>query len=73
MHRCTLCQLMVNRTASERPHPALRAASTFWTTKAGQLETYVCSTCGSEWQRLAPLPGVGERHWLAISAGRAPA
>lgn len=68
MARCTLCQLMVNRTANERPHPQLRAASTFWATKAGQIETYVCSACGSEWQRLAALPaGVGQRHWLAIS------
>lgn len=66
MPRCTLCQLMVNRTANERPHPQLRAESTFWATKAGQIETYVCASCGSEWQRLAPLPGVGERHWLAI-------
>ena len=66
MSRCTLCKLMVNRTASARPHPALAAASTFWGKAVGQIETYVCRTCGSEWQRLAALPEVRERHWLAI-------
>ena len=66
MPRCTLCNLMVNRAASERPHPALAAASTFWAKTAGQIETYVCRTCGSEWQRLAALPDVTQRHWLAI-------
>ena len=68
MSRCTLCKLMVNRTASERPHPGLRAASTFWAKAAGQIETYVCRTCGSQWQRLAAVTGaaVRKRHWLAI-------
>ena len=66
MSFCTLCRLMVNTTASQRPHPALRPESTFWGKAAGQLETYVCRTCGSQWQRLAALPGVVQRHWLAI-------
>jgi hypothetical protein len=66
MSRCTLCHLLLSKTASQRPHPALRVASTFWGRTAGQLETYVCRTCGSEWQRLAALPDLSKRHWLAI-------
>ena len=67
MPACTLCQLMTNQTASQRPHPSLRPQSTFWGKAAGQLETYVCRTCGSEWQRLAfPPEGQGQRHWLAL-------
>lgn len=68
MTRCTLCQQMVANTASARPHSALRAESTFWAKTAGQLETYVCRKCGSEWQRLAFVADGGKRHWLAIDS-----
>jgi hypothetical protein len=57
---------MIDKASYERPHVALKPHSTFWARAAGQLETYVCSACGSQWQRLTGAPGVAGRHWLAV-------
>ena len=68
MQRCADCAQLVGRSASVKPHPALRTESTAIRSE-GQFEDYKCRKCGTRWHRVLAKAssGMEPQQWRVVT------
>ena len=68
MQRCAACVELVGRSASVKPHQALRTESTTIRSE-GLFEEYKCRKCGTRWHRVIAksTSGMEPQQWRVVA------